>query len=209
MNGILVDSLRRHRPFSPSFIGRAEDQVYLFSTFAERESQLTCAHKDGLAMRHDKESFAKEAMKAAHIGKLVGDYVRIVHFSTYARVLSDDIAKVKDMVDPFTGCFISRIPSTVACLRFAFRAASFFADGKRDEGLNFIRIGARRLAAAFEFVQGEYSLLEQQYEKERTGWHLYYETLSAVEKALKEADSVSQELRRKAQLIIQRCCLLR
>ncbi|MEA3347047.1 MAG: hypothetical protein U9Q21_03035, partial [Candidatus Auribacterota bacterium] len=30
-NGILVDSLRRHRPFTPSFIGRAEDQAYIFS----------------------------------------------------------------------------------------------------------------------------------------------------------------------------------
>ena len=30
-NGIRIDSMRRHRPFTPSFIGRAEDQAYLLS----------------------------------------------------------------------------------------------------------------------------------------------------------------------------------
>ena len=30
-NGILIDALRRHRPFTPTFIGRAEDQAYLLT----------------------------------------------------------------------------------------------------------------------------------------------------------------------------------
>ena len=33
-NGILIDSWRRHRPFTPTFIGRAEDQAYILSALA-------------------------------------------------------------------------------------------------------------------------------------------------------------------------------
>ncbi|MGD9159585.1 MAG: hypothetical protein PVG39_14325, partial [Desulfobacteraceae bacterium] len=35
-NGIFVESLKRHRPFTPSFIGRAEDQAYILSTLFNR-----------------------------------------------------------------------------------------------------------------------------------------------------------------------------
>ena len=35
-NGILVEALRRYRPFTPSFIGRAEDQAYILSTLGDR-----------------------------------------------------------------------------------------------------------------------------------------------------------------------------
>ena len=86
-NGILVESLKRHRPFTPTFIGRAEDQAYIFSTFFNRCERLAYVHKDGLIMRHDKESFAKEAIKSAHISKLIGDYIRILYFSAYARII--------------------------------------------------------------------------------------------------------------------------
>merc|ERR1740121_428891 len=83
-NGILVDYLFKYRPFSPSWIGRAEDQSYLFSTFARKGPKLGYVHKPGLIMRHDKECFAMEAMEAARIGKMVGDYERMLLFSEYA-----------------------------------------------------------------------------------------------------------------------------
>ncbi len=89
-NGILVDSLRRHRPFTPSFFGRAEDQAYILSTFDNPSPNLAYAHQEGLIMRHDKQAFAQEAIKAAGVGKLLGDYVRIILFSAYAKVLSED-----------------------------------------------------------------------------------------------------------------------
>jgi hypothetical protein len=47
-------------------------------------------------MRHDKEAFAGEAMKAAAIGKLIGDYVRILMFSHYVRVLPWSFQSVKN-----------------------------------------------------------------------------------------------------------------
>ncbi|MFH1082877.1 MAG: hypothetical protein V1751_05755, partial [Pseudomonadota bacterium] len=121
--GILVDSLKRHRPFTPSFIGRAEDQAYLLSVlFNESGGSLRYVHKEGLIMRHDKEAFAGEAIESAHIGKLIGDYARILLFSQYAGVLSWPVKRIKELLDPFTGCFISHIPITVVYLRLALRA---------------------------------------------------------------------------------------
>jgi hypothetical protein len=155
--GILVDSLRRYRPFTPSFMGRAEDQAYILSVLLNQDRRLGYIHKDGLIMRHDKGAFAQEAIQAAHVGKLIGDYVRILYFSEYAKALTNDVARLKDMVDPFTGCFISKIPISVVYLRFAFKAASFFTDGKGEQGLQFIQTGAARIMKALEFTHGEKS----------------------------------------------------
>jgi hypothetical protein len=85
--GILVNSLRQFRPFTPSFFGRAEDQAYLLSTIGKTNSNLVYLHKDGLIMRHDKESFAQESINASQVGKLIGDYIRVLYFSAYARVI--------------------------------------------------------------------------------------------------------------------------
>ena len=87
-NGILIDSLRRFRPFTPSFIGRAEDQAYLLSAINKVDTSLAYVHKDGLVMRHDKEAFAREAIESAEIGRIVGDYVRMLrprHLSKRSR----------------------------------------------------------------------------------------------------------------------------
>jgi hypothetical protein len=176
-NGIRVDSLRRLRPFSPSFIGRAEDQAYLLSALANPSNRLAYAHKDGLIMRHDKEAFAQDAIQAAEIGRIIGDYIRIIYFSAYAQIISADPAAVKKIFDPFTGSFISRIPATVAHMRFGLKAASLFKDERNDEGIEFITSGSKRLTEALEFVDGQNSSLRRQYEKERLGWNLYYDIL--------------------------------
>jgi hypothetical protein len=206
-NGILVDSLRRYRPFTPSFIGRAEDQAYILSTLPHPDTKLAYVHKDGLIMRHDKEAFAQEAIEAASTAKLVGDYIRILFFSAYARVRAGDIAIIKDIIDPFTGCFVSRIPITVAYLRFAFKAASLFVEGQSDQELKFIRLGAQRITAALDFMNGENSKLADQYEKERLGWNLYYDTLSAIEHGIAVSHGFALDLRNKAQRIIRECAI--
>ena len=206
-NGILVESLRRYRPFTPSFIGRAEDQAYILSTFPNPGTKLAYVHEAGLIMRHDKEAFAQEAIESAYLGKLVGDYVRILYFSAYATVLNNDVAKLKDTVDPFTGCFISRIPITVVYLRLAFNAASLFTEGKKEQGLEFIRIGARRITAALNFTGGENSMLKRQYEKERLSWNFYYDTLSAVENGIDKGDDFVLELLKKAEEIVHECSI--
>jgi len=206
-NGIRVDSLRRQRPFTPSFIGRAEDQAYLLSALANPSNRLAYAHKDGLIMRHDKEAFAQDAIQAAEIGRIVGDYIRIIYFSAYAQIISADPAAVKKIFDPFTGSFISRIPATVAHMRFGLKAASLFKDERNDEGIEFITSGSKRLTEALEFVDGQNSSLRRQYEKERLGWNLYYDILEAVETALGKNDAYANDLKHKAQTIINQCAI--
>jgi hypothetical protein len=206
-NGILVHSLRRYRPFTPSFIGRAEDQAYILSVLPNPGTKLGYVHKDGLIMRHDRESCAQEAIQSTSISKLIGDYVRILYFSAYAKALTDDVARLKDTVDPFTGCFISKIPTTVVYLRLALKAASFFAAREDEQGIEFIKIGAKHIMNAHDFVRGEDSRLRQQYEKECLGWNLYYDTLSALEDALSNGDGFALELRKKAEGIVEKCSI--
>jgi len=206
-NGILVGSLRRHRPFTPSFIGRAEDQAYILSVRCNPGEKLAYVHKDGLIMRHDKEVFAQDAIEAASLGKLVGDYIRILIFSKYASVLSNDISSLKNAVDPFTGCFISLIPRTVVFLRFCLSAASLFALGENERGVDFVTMGVPRIRNALDFVAGENSLLKQSYDRERVGWGLYYDVLEALEQGLGRKDPFALGLRIKAEEIIRGCLL--
>ncbi|MBW1827812.1 MAG: hypothetical protein JRI74_00105 [Deltaproteobacteria bacterium] len=206
-NGILIDSLRRHRPFTPSFIGRAEDQAYILSILPRQGVQLAYVHKDGLIMRHDKEAFALDAIKAASSGKLVGDYVRTLFFSEYARSLISDISRLKRAVDPFTGCFMSIIPNTVVFLRFCLKAASFYASGKDEQGFEFVTMGMPRIQNSLEFIDEENSLLSQSFKKERLGWDIYYDVLEALEKGLKEKDGFAIKLQNKARVIMQQCLI--
>jgi hypothetical protein len=206
-NGITLDSLRRYRPFTPSFIGRAEDQAYILSTLTRPGTQLAYVHEAGLFMRHDKKSFAQEAMQSASVSKLIGDYVRIILFSGYAGALTDDVSKLKEMIDPFTGCFVSKIPITDVYLRFGFKAASFFQEGRKVEGLEFIKNGAGRITGALDFVKGERSMLKTMYEKERVGWNLYYDILSAVEDALNKGEKFALGLKRRAESIFNDCTI--
>jgi len=204
-NGILVDSLRRHRPFTPSFVGRAEDQAYLLSVLSRPAPRLAYVHKDGLIMRHDKEAFAREAIAAAEIGRMVGDFVRMLTFSAYADVISNNRTKLKEILDPFTGCFISQIPITVSHLRFCLAAAGFFSQSQDRKGLELVQIGCRRLAEALEFIGAEADGLAEQYKSQRHGWDLYYDTLDAVEQALAGADPFAAALRNNACGIVNEC----
>ena len=74
--GILVEALRKYRPFTPSFVGRAEDQAYLLSVLFSGSPHLRYLHEDGLIMRHDKQLVSKDVIRASSIGKMVGEYVR-------------------------------------------------------------------------------------------------------------------------------------
>jgi hypothetical protein len=76
-----------------------------------------------------------------------------------------------------------------------------------SQGVGFIKSGARRISEALEFVRGENSPLIQQYERERLGWNLFYDTLSATEGALTRGERFSLELRKKAEAIINQCSL--
>ena len=205
-NGILVNALRSHRPFTPSFIGRAEDQAYIMSVLLDQDVAPAYVHKDGLIMRHDKEAFAQEAIQEAHIGKLIGDYIRILYYSAYARVLTGSVEKIKGRLDPFTGCFISRIPLTIVYLRFAIKAASFFISGNSKVGVEFIKEGIPRISAAIRFTKGAPSPLKKQYEREHKEWSIYYDILKEMEEALDQNDPGVLDFKKKAEEIIGRCC---
>jgi hypothetical protein len=206
-NGILIDSLRRHRPFTPTFIGRAEDQAYILSILLQSPGQnLRYVHKDGLIMRHDKDAFAGDAIKTAAIGKLIGDYIRILLFSYYCRALPWSFEDIKETIDPFTGCFASKIPLTVVYLRFALKTASFFNEkksGKDLKGHEFMSAGCRRLHDTIEKLNRGPNPLIEQYRKEKEGWDVFYDILDIVEKKINDDDPFALGLREKALSIME------
>jgi hypothetical protein len=155
-------------------------------------------------MRHDKEAFAQAAIKSAHVGKLIGDYIRILYFSEYARVINPHFKRIKEKVDPFTGCFISRIPISVVYLRFALKAAAMFSERKDKMATDFSESGRKRIGTALRFTRGNPSQLGQKFNTEKQGWDLYYDSLAALENALQRNEPYAAELRQKALDLIDR-----
>jgi hypothetical protein len=202
--GILVESLRRHRPFTPTFIGRAEDQAYLLSRLFEKKSgNLRYAHKAGLLMRHDKKVFAGEAIKSAHTGKLIGDYARILLFSYYARALPWTVKQTKDIIDPFTGCFVSYIPFTVVSLRLALGGASFFKAERVNEGFDLLQMGTNRLHKILKKFSEIPNPLREEFQEEKEAWDIFYDLLDKVEDGLKKDDLFALDLKEKAKELIK------
>ncbi len=202
-NGILVSALRKHRPFTPSFVGRAEDQCYILSVLnSETSPGLAYLHEDGLVMRHDKEAFAQDAIKAAKFGNLVGDYIRILYFSEYANALTEDVQQLKNLINPFTGCFVSKIPVTVCMMRFALKGAGFFENNEEELGQRFFYENISRLQKAIDFITGNPSQLKKQIDTERKGWNLFYDALDYIESALKQNDKTAVLMKEKARKII-------
>lgn len=204
-NGILIRSLKKYRPFTPSFIGRAEDQAYLMSVLTGEKIRLAYAHKDGLIMRHDKEAFAQEAIESARMSKLIGDYIRILYFSKYGSILPGGVEEIKKQLDPFTGCFISKIPFTIVYLRFCLKAAQLFKSNSMEDGFDLIVNGSERIKKAIDFTSG--NEMKNVFEKEQKAWKLYYDTLDAIEEALARNDDFALELKDAFNNIIRDCRL--
>jgi hypothetical protein len=157
-------------------------------------------------MRHDKEAIADEETKAAaHIGKLVGDFERVILFSHYARELPWGEENIKGLVDPFTGSFISHLPINLAYLRLALKAATFFATGNEEygyKGLELLDLGSKRLSATIDIVSKERGLKEI-IEREKKAWDLYYDILDKMEENLNKEDPFATELMEKAKIIVK------
>jgi hypothetical protein len=158
-------------------------------------------------MRHDKASFAREAIRSAQIAKKVGDYVRILYFTGYARALSADSGQIKKDLDPFTGCFISRIPETVAALRFTLSAAALSASGKPDQAAELIQNGCMRIQRALACLEGTETGLGKAFKREKKEWDLYYDILDRLEAALKNSDPLALSLMEKGRRIMESCAL--
>ena len=205
----LVESIRRHRPFTPTFIGRAEDQAYLMgSLFSNPTANLRYLHKPGLIMRHDKAVFAGEAIEGAKVGKYIGDLVRILYFSYYVRALPWPSHDIKKTIDPFTGCFASRIPFTIVYLRFSFRLAEMFAcdnETQNKEGLQLLRQGVDRLAGIIKDLDRTPNPLIGKYRREKEGWDLFYDLLDHLEAALAKKDPFALKLKEQTRKVIKDC----
>ncbi len=184
-NGIRFDALRKHRPFTPSFIGRAEDQGYILSVLAgsDGEAVLRYVHASGLIMRHDKDAFAASAVTAGKAGSYIGDLVRLFVFSHYAEFLPGGQNAVKNTVDPFTGCFITIIPATLALLRLALHLLSA-EGGSTDERKALMDLAGRRLAEWINDGDTKSRELETVWNTERLAWNAYYNALDRIEQAL-------------------------
>ena len=196
-NGILVSSLMKHRPFTPTFVGRAEDQAYILSAlYNNSEYNLRYVHVDGLIMRHDKETFAQEAIKAAHHGKVVGDYIRTIIFSYYAKVLDWGVEKTKDATDPFTGGFVSKYPITVVTLRLALDALTEF-EKSPESGEKFVKMACERVTKILK----EVTKLKKLFSDERESWNDYYNALDNI----KQRDSLRKYCHVEAKKILENC----
>ena len=208
-SAVLVRSLRKYRPFTPSFIGRAEDQAYLLSClFRDHGQELRYLHNPGLIMRHDKDSFAGQAIEGARLGKYVGDLVRTLLFTYYAHALPWPLEKTKEAIDPFTGCFMSRTPLTVVYLRLAFTIAGLF-DGDdpagREDGVRLMTLAVDRLLPMMRELIDEPDLLVKGYQEEKAAWDMFYDVLDHLERGLVEGDVFAMELREKARRIVDEC----
>ena len=210
-NGVRVDALRRHRPFTPSWVGRAEDQAYAMSVLGAPGPRLGYAHAAGLIMRHDKEAFAGQAMAAAHVGKLIGDDIRILVFSSYANAVAGDGADgslnrdaIRQLLDPFTGCFISPTPQTLVLLRMALRTLRLFAAGNESEAREYAVDGARRVGGALR-AYGDPDRVSAMVAAERAAWDDYYDALDALESGIADQDEAAVRARARVVEIIDSC----
>ena len=165
--GITAQALQRWRPFTPSFINRAEDQAYTLSAI-EGNAYLSHLHANGLIMRHDKMAFAGRSIAHAAPAKAIGNIERLMLFSRYAALQPLGFEWVRNHCWPFTSCFIHPQAKTLAAL-------IFLIDGSSAGG-RFVDEGAPRLIKCMEFCEND---MEARLEWERRGWDNIYEALSA------------------------------
>ncbi|OQY32862.1 MAG: hypothetical protein B6241_09725 [Spirochaetaceae bacterium 4572_59] len=204
-NGILCETLRQYRPFTPGFIGRAEDQAYILSVLLGNPSGdqegplLRYVHESGLIMRHDKEAFAGDAIAAAKLGTWIGDLLRLLYFSFYARFIPGSVEAVKEELDPFTGCFITPFPYTMVFLRLILKVL--------DEPQNrevLLDLASRRLGS---FVTGEENgeTVKAEWMAEREGWDLFYDSLDLLESEIEEGTDRAKELTESIRERLENC----
>lgn len=197
-NGILVNQLRKYRPFTPSFIGRAEDQAYLMSVlYRDGDACLRYAHQPGLIMRHDKEAFAGPAIEAAKHGRFVGDLARTYLFSRYAEALPWGFDRIKSQLDPFTGCFITRRCWTVIVLRLIFACAQTLQSEGEGPAAALFDLARERLSTLLAADTGTVRSVGERYRQEKAAWELYYDALDQADK--------KPELKQSALAVAQAC----
>ena len=129
-------------------------------------------------------------------------------FSYYASVSGKSVNKIKNELDPFTGCFISKIPLTIVYLRFALKVAEYYNSmDNRKEGYGFFANGVDRLHETIRLLSKDKSYLKKTYNSEKDGWNLFYNILDIAEEKISKGDAFLLEIQEKAGNIIQSCKL--
>ena len=159
----------------------------LSTLYSDSEYKLRYVHKDGLIMRHDKEGFAQEAIKATHDGKVVGNYIRTIIFSYYVRTLEWGVEKTKGATDLFTGRFVSEYPISVVTLRMALDAMTEF-EKNPESGEKFIILASERLTKTLDENISKKTILKKQFSDEKDAWNNYYDALDNI----KQQDSLKK-----------------
>jgi len=154
-------------------------------------------------MRHDKQIFADEAISAAAIGKKIGDYIRILLFSYYGKALPWPTEKTKELIDPFTGCFMTQFPLTIIYLRFAFEILARLNKDDNERAVEFASSGAERLGGLLEWLLKDENPMQGIYEHEKAGWDLYYDILDRAELAVNQKDQFVLQMQERIQGIIK------
>lgn len=201
-NGILISSLKNHRPFTPSFIGRAEDQAYLMSVYnttdTKTNTKLRYLHEAGLIMRHDKAAFVGEAIKAAKLGTYAGDLLRTLLFSRYAKILPGGLNAFKQLFAPFTSVFSTDIPVTSIISRLLLHTQNM-----DDETATMqLHIAADSLQEELQSKERE-EWIHQQFTQEKQTWDNFYDSIALLEKN----ETIHQESIQTIQSILLQCRL--
>jgi len=192
-NGILIDALLKHRPFTPAFIGRAEDQAYLLSVLNDPSNPaLRYYHEAGLIMRHDKEAFAGQSIEAAKDGTFIADILRVLFFSHYGEALPGGISKTKENTFPFTGSYISHYPVTLSYMRLFFKVLELISSGEERRALDLLKMGKERLGDLLDSLERE-NFIPVEYEREKKQWGLFYSEISKIASQLRGKNPIARE----------------
>ncbi len=109
-------------------------------------------------------------------------------------------------MDPFTGCFASRIPFTIVYLRLSFHLLEIFAhddEPQNMEGLQLLKQGVERLEGIIRELNRKPNPLIEKYRREKEGWDLFYDLLDHLEEALAKGDAFALNLRDRALKVVK------
>lgn len=204
-NGILIDALLQHRPFTPAFIGRAEDQAFILSVLnSEEPPRLRYYHEDGLIMRHDKHAFAGQSIEAAKDGTFIADILRILFFSRYAEALPGGFEKMKESTFPFTGSYISRYPVTMAYMRLVFKLLEMYGQGEKDRADAMLELGKERISEELDRLD-ESNYPAEEFIREREVWNDFYDEVIELDKSIADGSDIALQRRRQLKEVFQNC----
>jgi hypothetical protein len=207
-NGILINALLKYRPFTPSFIGRAEDQAYILSVLnSQEEPLLRYYHEDGLIMRHDKEAFAGESIKAAKDGTYIADIMRILYYTYYAQALPGGSEKTKEETYPFTGSYITAYPVTLSYLRLFFKLIEMYEEGLTERADLMLEMGKNLLQPLINELITD-NFLKKDFHDEKEQWNLFYDEITRLNSDISNQKESALNKRENIRKIIEDCRII-